>query len=450
MFSNSSRRWLLLALAVAAIYFLYLFGLTRTGMLSADEPRYAAIGRTMASSGDWVTPRLWGQPWFEKPALLYWMTATGFELGLGEDLAPRLPVALASIAFLIFFWVYLRRQFGECVASYAAVFLSTSVGWLAFSRVAVTDLPLSACFAASMLLASTNPVAAGTFLGLAVLAKGLVPLVLFLPAIWYLWRQPRHIALILGIALVVAAPWYVLVTLRNGQPFLDEFFVKHHFARFATGALQHVRPFWFYVPVLLAAIFPWTPLIVTLFRKSLYTGRREQFLLAWLVFGFVFFSLSRNKLPGYLLPLLPALAILLAQAVVRMTSVRWLLVVSAALLGVIPSVAGVFPQALAEGASHVHWYPNFWTFAPFLALGTLLLWLPRSWALGLLGAGLTILVAGLVWTTYPLLDQTVSARSYWYSHRQENPLCSDNDSRAWRYGLNYYAQKVVPNCNQRP
>ena len=93
-----------LLLVTVGLFFLYFFGLTRTGLLGPDEPRYAAIGRAMAATGDWITPRLWGQPWFEKPALLYWMTAAGFKAGLGAGLAPRLPVALASVAFLIYFF----------------------------------------------------------------------------------------------------------------------------------------------------------------------------------------------------------------------------------------------------------------------------------------------------------------------------------------------------------
>ena len=87
---------LVAAVSFVCLFFLYFFGLTRTGLLGPDEPRYAAIGRAMATTGDWITPRLWGAPWFEKPALLYWMTAAGFKAGLGVDLAPRLPVALAS------------------------------------------------------------------------------------------------------------------------------------------------------------------------------------------------------------------------------------------------------------------------------------------------------------------------------------------------------------------
>jgi 4-amino-4-deoxy-L-arabinose transferase-like glycosyltransferase len=438
-----------------AIFFLYLFGLTRTGLLSADEPRYAAIGRAMAASGDWITPRLWGQPWFEKPALLYWMTAAGFKLGLDRDMAPRLPVALAGIAFLIFFWRWLRLQFGLRVAFYAAGILATSVGWLAYSHVAVTDIPLSVCFGASMLLLIGNStIAAGVFLGLAILAKGLVPLVLFLPAVWYLRRQPKRIAGILGVALLVAAPWYVLVTLRNGTAFLDEFFVKQHFSRFTTGALQHERSFWFYGPVLVAAIFPWTPLVVGLFRKSLYSGRTEKFLLVWVLFGFVFFSASRNKLPGYLLPLLPALSILLGIALVKMGDARWLLAVSGLSIGLVPAVASALPQALAIGASHAHLRVQPWFVVPAVLLGVLLWWFEsngqRDWAAAAVGAAMAVLVATVVWFTYPILDQTVSARGYWRAHQPEAAVCTSNTNRSWRYGLDYYAGKVVPDCIHRP
>src|ERR1700748_3390543 len=113
-------------------------------MIGPDAPRYAFIGGAMARSGDWITPRLWGQPWFEKPALLYWMTAAAFRLGLGTDLAPRLPVALLSLAFLACFWGRMRIEWGTRVALLAAAMLATSAGWLAYSHVAVTDLPLAA------------------------------------------------------------------------------------------------------------------------------------------------------------------------------------------------------------------------------------------------------------------------------------------------------------------
>ena len=139
------RRLALLA-ALGLTCALYLADLTAMGMVGPDEPRYADVGRAMAQSGDWITPRLWGHPWFEKPALLYWMTASAFRLGLGPDLAPRLPVALLSLAFLAFFWWRLRLEWDARVASYATAMLATSAGWLTYSHVAVTDLPLAVFF----------------------------------------------------------------------------------------------------------------------------------------------------------------------------------------------------------------------------------------------------------------------------------------------------------------
>src|SRR5260370_29799243 len=156
----SGTRWAVLLLCCATLFFLYFFGLTRSGLLGPDEPRYAAIGRAMSDTGDWVTPRLWGEPWFEKPALLYWMTAAGFKAGLGLDFAPRLPVALLSVGFLIYFFAALRREFGERPAFYATAILATSAGWLAYSPIAVPQLPLSAAFAAAVLILMGRPLAA--------------------------------------------------------------------------------------------------------------------------------------------------------------------------------------------------------------------------------------------------------------------------------------------------
>src|SRR5437870_3502061 len=107
---------LYVVVAALALYALYFLGLTATGLLGPDEVRYAAIGRQMARSGDWVTPTLWGEAWFEKPVLLYWMTAAAFRCGLNEDLAPRLPVAVLSVGFLCLFRWILARELGARAA----------------------------------------------------------------------------------------------------------------------------------------------------------------------------------------------------------------------------------------------------------------------------------------------------------------------------------------------
>jgi len=458
------KRGALALFCSAALFFLYLFGLTRAGLLGPDEPRYAAIGRAMADSGDWITPRLWGNPWFEKPALLYWMTAAGFKAGLGPDLAPRLPVAILSIGFLVYFFVALRREFGAAAASYATTILATSVGWLAYSHVAITDLPMSAAFAAAMLVILNGPLRgaasltpaliAGALLGVAVLAKGLVPLALFLPAVWFLRGRWRDLLWLLAAMAVVALPWYALVTLRNGAPFLEEFFWKHHFERFATAALQHEQPFWFYVPVLAAGLFPWTPLLLLLFQRRMYRNRPAVFLLAWFSWGFIFFSVSRNKLPGYLLPLLPAVAALagiaLAEARAGAVKMSCLLAASAALLWFVPAIPQFLPQALLAGASHTSIrLPVGWIIpALFVALLAALLEAARhrSCAVAMIAVLMTISVAALVWRVYPRLDRVISARAMWIASGN-SMTCAPDPNRSRRYGLYYYAGRSLPDCN---
>jgi 4-amino-4-deoxy-L-arabinose transferase-like glycosyltransferase len=130
-------------LAMLAVGLVYFYGLSASGLLGPEEPRYAAVAREMARLGDWVTPRLWGEPWFEKPPLLYWMSGAGFRLGLGSVLAPRLPVAMLALAFLVFYWWILQREFGPRAVWYAVLMLGRAAGWAGFSQTAVTDLPLT-------------------------------------------------------------------------------------------------------------------------------------------------------------------------------------------------------------------------------------------------------------------------------------------------------------------
>ncbi|HEY6393563.1 MAG TPA: glycosyltransferase family 39 protein, partial [Bryobacteraceae bacterium] len=488
----SWKRWTLLFASAVALFFLYFFGLTRAGMLGPDEPRYAAIGAAMAQSGDWVTPRLWGIRWFEKPALLYWMTATAFKAGLDEDLAPRLPVAILSAGFLIFFFFALRREFGERAAWYSTAILATSAGWLAYSHSAVPDLPVSATFAAAMLsvmprratatdvfpsrdrrqqassmdglvrgqaevlrvpLAKGAVLSAGILLGLAVLAKGLVPLALFLPAVWFLRRRLRDLCLLLAATAAIATPWYALVILRNGQPFIDEFFWTQHFGRLASHALMHERPFWFYAPVLLTGFFPWIPLFALLFVKRTDKDQRVVFLLVWVAWGLIFFSVFLNKLPGYVLPLFPAIAALLgialAQTEQKTTKMVWLLGTCGALFWIVPAIQSVLPRALQSGMSRASiQLPIAWIF-PALALGIVCALLERSGRRDACVAMIALVaiasVVALILKVCPILDATVSARGTWKS--SVSPItCVTDPNRSRLYGLNYYAGTDLPDC----
>lgn len=451
-------------LAVPLICLLYFYNLGAAGMLGPDEPRYAAIGREMARSGDWITPRLWGQPWFEKPALLYWMTGAGFKLGLGPDLAPCVPVVLLSVAFLVFYWWILRREFGCRPAWFSVLILGTAGMWLGFSQVGVTDLPLAATFSAAMLLAlpwvarkdSRLLPVASAMLGLAVLAKGLVPLVLAAPLALGLRRvrdllSPRIIVPFL----LVALPWYVLCTLANGRAFLADFFWKQHFERFSSPTLAHGQPWWFYLPVLAAALLPWTPLLALLFRREPYRDVRRLFLLAWLLFGLVFFSAATNKLAGYVLPLLPAAAALMALALEEARRARAWLAVCALLLAAYWIAAPMIPVALESGLSHAPLPAFQWTWLFPLGFAAAA-WLldTRSRRLAAVFCVAVGVATGTVWLKHaalPEINRTVSPRGLWdeISSRADH-ICVDQIGRDWRYGLNYYSVEPLPDCSEQP
>jgi 4-amino-4-deoxy-L-arabinose transferase-like glycosyltransferase len=248
---------------------------------------------------------------------------------------------------------------------------------------------------------------------------------------------------------VIAAPWYVLVTMRNGTPFLQDFFWKHHFGRFVSSTLLHGQPIWFYIPILLAGLFPWTPTLILLFNRRLYLDRRAQFLLAWIVWGFVFFSASRNKLPGYLLPLLPAVAALigLAAAEVRERSPKMMVLLgaSAALLCVIPPIKDALPQALIAGISHTPLpLASFWISG--LLFGLVCAWCEklgrRNYAVAGVAAGVVLSVITIVWSVYPELDRQLSGRA----SLVQTITCLPPTNRSQRDSTRYYVNQNLPDC----
>ncbi len=462
-----SKYWLFVPLLVV-----YLSSLGRVGFLGPDEPRYASIGREMAHSGDWVTPRLDGSPWFEKPPLLYWLTGAGHKLHLSDEWAARLPLAVASLAFLWFFHRTLAREFSSRVALAATGILATSAGWVAYSFASVTDLPMSAALGAAMLIGVFGPSAmpgsarkpgiqgkwAGVFLGLAVLAKGFVPLVLIAPV--FLIARRMRLGMIGG-CVVIAAPWYVLCEWRNGPVFWNEFFWKHHVDRFLHPTLDHPQPFWYYLPVLLAGLFPWTPLAGLLFRPKTYNDERIRFLMLWLVFGLVFFSVAQNKLPGYVLPLLPALAIVLAVALDKTPAAGWWVGACVVLLIATPAIGALLPDALLSGVTSAHFaitrVARGWPFALAAAGVFWLAWLgkdePGKREQAMLAAALAALAAIAYFkiTVLPVLDQRYSVRAFWRANESQiQSACVKNIGRDvrrdWAYGLNYYAGRALPEC----
>ena len=427
------------------------------GLISVDEPRYADIGRAMAQSGDWITPRLWGQPWFEKPALLYWMTGSAFRLGLGPDLAPRLPVALLSLVFLAFFWWRVRIEWGSRAALLASAMLSTSAGWLAYSHVAVTDLPLAAFFSAAVLLSlpwvargerSLLPAAAAC-LGLAALAKGLVPLALFLPVFAIGWRRLRdwiRPAPVITFC-VCALPWYILCTIRNGSEFPRVLFIEQTFGRVASTTLQHGQPVWFYFPVLLLLLYPWFPLL-------LYPGQRPSLrlrdprlrtLATVVIFGFVLFSVTLNKLPGYLLPLMPAAFVLIAIATATSKRPGMAVIAPVILLGAIPMAVTVVPAAVGHGlrSTSIPWKEGLQWISVTAMVGGFIAAILRKYAFEAATLLSAVVLLWFQFAAFQRLDAAASARQMWLA---AHPACAPNLDRQKLYGLYYYARGRIPDC----
>lgn len=472
----SRLRRRLTRLAIAALFaclgWLSLTGLGEVGLLGPDEPRYAFIARQMQRSGDWITPELWTEagvqpprlePWYEKPPLLYWLSAIGFSTGLSDERAARVPVTLLALVFLLFYWLSLRRLEDSGTATVASLILSTSAGWLAFSQVAVTDIPLGVTFSGAVLAAALRMNGGGAWLtgvagvcfGLAILAKGLVAGVLILPLLWFTRTRWKEMLAAFGIALAVAAPWYVAMTVRHGAPFFEEFFLRHHFSRFVTDELKHAQPWWFYLLVLLGGLFPWTSLVAGL-RPSLWKAPHRKVFAAVFLFGFVFFSASTNKLPGYLLPLWPSLCLLIAIGLRAASDKHRSLVVAGLLLALIPLIASVLPQALLVGARRAEWGALPWEYVamalPFAALAR---WLAlrgkvtAAVAVVAIGAGLGVRFIQL--SAYPVLNEIVSTKRLAARVKPiQKQICAEQMHRATRYGLNFYLGQPLPECSASP
>ena len=334
-------------LIVATLYVCYFSHLGAIGFVGPDEPRYAWIARDMAETGDWVTPRLYGKPWFEKPPLFYWGAALCFKLFGVSEAAARLPSAISALlATLALAWLALRLYDAE-TARWLLLLLPTTVGMIGFSHAAATDMPFSAMLSVAMVCAAVvlgltrnenTPILPqtswlalilfGFFLGLAVLAKGPAAIILSGGAIfvWALftkrWRDAFRLLHPTAIAsfCFTALPWYILCARRNPD-FFRIFLIEHNFKRYLTPEFQHIQPFWYYLPVLFVAFLPWTGILVwtaaaggVRFAKVRSLSPHSAFLLSWSAFVVLFFALSKSKLPGYILPAITALALLLARS----------------------------------------------------------------------------------------------------------------------------------------
>jgi 4-amino-4-deoxy-L-arabinose transferase-like glycosyltransferase len=381
---RTHARWLTgLALAFAIVW---LATLGARKLLNPDEARYAEIPREMIASGDWLTPRLNDLHYFEKPPLQYWTTAAAFEVLGQTEFAARLWCGLAGLAGIFVVGWMGTRLFGRNAGLIAAALLASSLMYFALGHVNTLDMGFTLFLTLAIgafLLAQQTPVkssAERNFMllawvaaGLALMSKGIVAMAL--PALAFgvytaiereysAWRR-LHIVPGLILFLIVCAPWLIAVSLAN-PGFATFFFVHEHFARFLTDVHRRVEPWWYFLPYLVAGALPWVSLapaaLFTAWRNDSQqpTFRARRFLVIYIAVLLIFFSVSHSKLPPYILPIFPALALLAADYIVSVQSKKtlrrhlagiaivWLLVlcylVFALLVGPLPQRRGITPE----------------------------------------------------------------------------------------------------------
>jgi 4-amino-4-deoxy-L-arabinose transferase-like glycosyltransferase len=325
------RPAILLLLLCVLTFFL---GLGCPAITDADEAYYAESAREMVERGDWLTPYYNYEYRWQKPVLYYWLTAVTYMIvGMGEWSA-RFWSALAGVGLAFATWqAGARHMRRDDVGWLAGAIVATTFGYFAIARMSLPDLPLAFFVTLAIAFAFEERwTFAGVAAGLGFLVKG--PLAVLLPGLVFLpvWWRERHsrrlragdlIRASIAFALV-GLPWYVAMTQEHGAAYLDSFFVGDNFERFATGRFNEPRSPFFYVPVLLGGMLPWTAYLVVgawrpiraLLGRRLTLTDEEWRLVIWAAVPFLFFSLSIGKQPRYILPVLPPLAILGARTIV--------------------------------------------------------------------------------------------------------------------------------------
>jgi 4-amino-4-deoxy-L-arabinose transferase-like glycosyltransferase len=322
--------------------FLFFYGMGQFGLIGADEPRYAQVAREMLERRDWITPVLGGHAWLEKPPLYYWQAMLAYSALGVSDVSARMPAAVDATLLVIAVYLFFRR-FRPGVEVDAALITASSAGIVGYARAASMDMALAATFSIGMLAwwawrESRKKIYLTFFyffMALGMLAKGPVAPFLAVIVVVLFTSLTRDLRLIVktlwlpGILLfcVVALPWYFAVQIRNPQ-FFREFIIEHNLARFSSDLYHHRQPFWYYLPVTALALVPWTVFVIAAVVESVRVWWAERksvsaepdfelqfslFACCWLIVPMAFFSISQSKLPGYILPVVPAGAVLLAD-----------------------------------------------------------------------------------------------------------------------------------------
>ncbi len=468
--------------------FLFFYGLAQFGLIGADEPRYAQVAREMLERHDWITPVLGGQPWLEKPPLYYWQAMLAYSIFGVSDWAARLPSAIDATFLVLAVYFFLRR-FRLGIELDGALIAASSAGIMGYARAASMDMALAAAFTIGMLAwwawrESGKRIYLAAFYGfmaVGTLAKGPVAPFLAVLVIAFYAAAVHKFRLVLktlwlpGILLfcAIALPWYFAVQARNPE-FFREFIVEHNLGRFSKNLYHHTQPFWYYLPVTVLALIPWTVFVIEAFVRSIRAWWSERkstrlsenhsefqfnvFACIWLVVPIIFFSISQSKLPGYILPAIPAGALLLADYLRHHLKEGDAVSAWLAILHALCAAALIVPSLLIAYLVTQHRLPGGQPLLVALAIAVVLwagiaLTLVRKSGLRMLRfltlIPVVLTVGAVLKLGFQPLDQTLSARPLALEiaaiESHPLPLATYHVSRELEYGLTFYRNHLTFN-----
>jgi len=316
------------------------FRLGSVKLFDVDEAVFAEATKEMIANNNWITPTYNGVNRYDKPILIYWLMAASYKFFGINEFGARFPSAITSCILALSIFLFSKYFQDEKYALCAAISFVLSLYYLVYSHSSVTDMTLTLFISLSLFSFYVSREHEGKplyiygfylFSALAFLTKGLIGIAFpFGIAITYMfltdrWRGIKKVFNLKGMILffVVSAPWYISQYAVNGQEFIDQFFIKHHFKRYLGVISGHKGPFYYYIPALIAGLFPWSMFLPAGLRNAIKTKDRFfLFALVWFVFIFAFFSFSTTKLPNYLLPAVPAACLLIASGMTKYSK-RW-------------------------------------------------------------------------------------------------------------------------------
>jgi 4-amino-4-deoxy-L-arabinose transferase-like glycosyltransferase len=469
--------------------FLFFYGAGQFGLMGADEPRYAQVAREMLERRDLVTPVLGGHAWLEKPPLYYWQAMLAYSVLGVSDVAARIPAAIDATLLVIAVYLFFRR-FRRGVEVDAALITASCAGVVGYAHAASMDMALAATFSVGMLAwwawreteKQSYLALFYALMALGMLAKGPVAPFLAAAVIVVFTLATREFRLVgrtlclPGVFLfcAIALPWYVAVQIRNPQ-FFREFILQHNLERFSSDLYHHRQPFWYYLPVTALALVPWAVFMIAASVETIRVWWAERksvssepdlelqfrvFACCWLVVPVAFFSISQSKLPGYILPALPAGAVLLAEYLRRhlvQTEVheeplsKWLVILHA-LVAAAPMVPSVLIAYLVTQHRLPAGRPLLISFSVAVALAAAIT-LTLASRLGLRMLRFVTLIPVVLSIAAVLklgavsIDQTLSTRPLAAQlarvETRQLPLAIYGVSREMEYGLTFYRNQTT-------